>query len=314
MSAVPKGPGRGDPASLTDDVRLYLEAAAREPLLTKEQEVELAMAIDRGKEAEERLSRGRLRSANSIRRAEEAVREAERARQRFILANLRLVVSVARKYQGQGLTLLDLVQDGNIGLMRAVELFDWRRGFKFSTYATWWIRQAITRALADRGRTIRLPVHVGERIRKVKATAWHMAQQTGEEPTPERLAEVLDSSPEEIAEILELERREPLSLQTPVGEDTELGELIELSDSQAPFEEVEEGLVRQEIGHTMNQLLSAQERQVLAIRYGLGDGHPLSLRESGRMLGLSAERVRQVEREALAKLRESEVIAAAAAF
>ena len=314
MSAVPKGPGRGDSASLTDDVRLYLEAAAREPLLTKEQEVELAMAIERGKEAEERLSRGRLRSANSIRRAEEAVREAERARQRFILANLRLVVSVARKYQGQGLTLLDLVQDGNIGLMRAVELFDWRRGFKFSTYATWWIRQAITRALADRGRTIRLPVHVGERIRKVKATAWHMAQQTGEEPTPERLADVLDSSPEEIAEILELERREPLSLQTPVGEDTELGELIELSDSQAPFEEVEEGLVRQEIGHTMDQLLSAQERQVLAIRYGLGDGHPLSLRETGRMLGLSAERVRQVEREALAKLRESEVIAAAAAF
>jgi RNA polymerase primary sigma factor len=314
MSAVPKGPGRGDPASLTDDVRLYLEAAAREPLLTKEQEVELAMAIERGKEAEERLSRGRLRSANSIRRAEEAVHEAERARQRFILANLRLVVSVARKYQGQGLTLLDLVQDGNIGLMRAVELFDWRRGFKFSTYATWWIRQAITRALADRGRTIRLPVHVGERIRKVKATAWHIAQQTGEEPTPERLADVLDSSPEEIAEILELERREPLSLQTPVGEDTELGELIELSDSQAPFEEVEEGLVRQEIGQTMDQLLSAQERQVLAVRYGLGDGHPLSLRETGRMLGLSAERVRQVEREALAKLRESEVIAAAAAF
>jgi RNA polymerase primary sigma factor len=314
MSAVPKRPGRGDSASLTDDVRLYLEAAAREPLLTKEQEVELAIAIERGKEAEERLSRGRLRSTNSIRQAEEAVREAGRARQRFILANLRLVVSVARKYQGQGLTLLDLVQDGNIGLMRAVELFDWRRGFKFSTYATWWIRQAITRALADRGRTIRLPVHVGERIRKVKATAWHMAQQTGEEPTPERLADVLGSSPEEIAEILELERREPLSLQTPVGEETELGELIELSDSQAPFEEVEEGLVRQEIGHTMDQLLSAQEQKVLAIRYGLGDGHPLSLRETGRMLGLSAERVRQIEREALGKLRESEVIAAAAAF
>jgi len=314
MSAVPKRPGRGDAASLTDDVRLYLEAAAQEPLLTKEQEVELAMTIERGKAAEERLGRGRLRSQNSIREAEKAVRDAERARQRFILANLRLVVSVARKYQGQGLTLLDLVQDGNIGLMRAVELFDWRRGFKFSTYATWWIRQAITRALADRGRTIRLPVHVGERIRKVKATAWHMAQQTGEEPTPERLADVLGSSPEEIAEILELERREPVSLQTPVGEDTELGELIELSDSQAPFEEVEEGLVRQEIGHTMDQLLSAQEQQVLAIRYGLGNGHPLSLLDTGRLLGLSAERVRQIEREALAKLRESEVIAAAAAF
>jgi RNA polymerase primary sigma factor len=314
MSAVPKRPERVDAASLTDDVRLYLEAAAREPLLTKEQEVQLAMAIERGKEAEERLARGRLRSTRSIGKAREAVREAGRARQRFILANLRLVVSVARKYQGQGLSLLDLVQDGNIGLMRAVELFDWRRGFKFSTYATWWIRQAITRAIADRGRTIRLPVHVGERIRKVKATAWHMAQRTGEEPTPERLADVLDTTPEEIAEILELERREPLSLQTPVGEDTELGELIELSDSQAPFDEVEEGLVRQEIGQTMVQLLSDQERQVLAVRYGLGDGHPLSLRETGRMLGLSAERVRQIEREALSKLRESEVIAAAAAF
>ncbi|HEX2025442.1 MAG TPA: sigma-70 family RNA polymerase sigma factor [Actinomycetota bacterium] len=314
MSAVPKRPARDEPASLTDDVRLYLEAAAQEPLLTKEQEVELAQVIERGKEAEERLARGRLRSPVRIRQAEEAVREAERARQRFILANLRLVVSVARKYQGQGLTLLDLIQDGNIGLMRAVELFDWRRGFKFSTYATWWIRQAITRAIADRGRAIRLPVHVGERIRKVKATAWHMTQRTGEEPTPERLADVLDTSPEEIAEILELERREPVSLQTPVGEDTELGELIELSDSQAPFDEVEEGLVRQEIGQTMDEILSDQERQVLAIRYGLGDGHPLSLRETGRMLGLSAERVRQIEREALSRLRESEVIAAAAAF
>jgi RNA polymerase primary sigma factor len=314
MSAVPNRPARDETASLTDDVRLYLEAAAREPLLTKEEEVELAQVIERGKDAEERLARGRLRSPARIRQADQAVREAERARQRFILANLRLVVSVARKYQGQGLTLLDLIQDGNIGLMRAVELFDWRRGFKFSTYATWWIRQAITRAIADRGRAIRLPVHVGERIRKVKATAWHMAQRTGEEPTPERLAGVLDTSPEEIAEILELERREPVSLQTPVGEETELGELIELADSQAPFEAVEEGIVRQEIGQTMEEVLSDQEREVLAIRYGLGDGHPLSLRETGRMLGLSAERVRQIEREALARLRESEVIAAAAAF
>jgi RNA polymerase primary sigma factor len=314
MSAVPRHDERQEAASLTDDVRLYLEVAAREPLLTKEQEVDLAQTIERGKEAEERLAAGRLRSPRSIGKAREAVREAEEARQRFILANLRLVVSVARKYQGHGLTLLDLIQDGNIGLMRAVELFDWRRGFKFSTYATWWIRQAITRAIADRGRAIRLPVHVGERIRKVKATAYHMAQQTGEEPTPERLAPVLDMTPEEIEAILDLERREPMSLQSPVGEDTELGELIELADSQAPFEEVEEGLVRGEIGRTINALLSEQERRVLAVRYGLGDGHPMSLRETGRMLGLSAERVRQIEHEALAKLRDSEVIAAAAAF
>src|SRR5919106_2507589 len=158
MSAMPERLRAGDEPVTTDDVRLYLEAAAREPLLTKEEEVELAMAIDRGKEAEDRLRAGRLRSSRSIRKAEEEVREARKARQRFILANLRLVVSVARKYQGQGLSLLDLVQDGNLGLMRAVELFDWRRGFKFSTYATWWIRQAITRAIADRGR--RAPVRV----------------------------------------------------------------------------------------------------------------------------------------------------------
>jgi RNA polymerase primary sigma factor len=314
MSAVPQRRERDDTASLTDDVRLYLEAAAREPLLTKEQEVELALAIERGKGAEERLERGRMRSTRSIAQAEEAVRLGERARQRFILANLRLVVSVARKYQGQGLTLLDLVQDGNIGLMRAVELFDWRRGFKFSTYATWWIRQAITRAIADRGRTIRLPVHVGERIRKVKATAWHMAQQSGEEPTPERLAEVLDMQPREVEEILDLERREPVSLQTPVGEETELGELIELADSLAPYEEVEERMVRDEIGQTMEALLSEQERRVLAVRYGLADGHPMSLRETGRLLGLSAERVRQIEHDALARLRDSDAIAAAAAF
>jgi RNA polymerase sigma factor (sigma-70 family) len=314
MSAVPRKDERNEAAPLTDDVRLYLEAAAREPLLTKEQEVDLAQTIERGKEAEERLAAGRLRSPRTIRKAREAIRQADAARRRFILANLRLVVSVARKYQGHGLSLLDLVQDGNIGLMRAVELFDWRRGFKFSTYATWWIRQAITRAIADRGRAIRLPVHVGERIRKVKATAWRVAQESGEEPTAERLAAILDMAPEEVAAILDLERREPVSLQTPVGEDTELGELIELSDSQAPYDEVEEGIVREEIGRTINALLSEQERQVLAVRFGLADGHPMSLRETGRMLGLSAERVRQIEHEALAKLRGSDAIAAAAAF
>jgi RNA polymerase primary sigma factor len=314
MTATPNRPERSLDTSTADDVRLYLEAAAREPLLTKEEEVELSMAIERGKEAEGKLRLGRLRSQRSKEAAERAVREAERARQRFILANLRLVVSVARKYQGQGLTLLDLIQEGNLGLIRAVEKFDWRRGFKFSTYATWWIRQAITRAIADRGRTIRLPVHVGERIRKIRSTAWHMAQRTGRDPGPEELARALDMSPEEVEELLELERRQPLSLQTPVGEDAELGELLEEADSGAAFDEVEEQLLRQEIGQTLEALLSDQERRVLAIRYGLGNGHPLSLRETGRIMGLSAERIRQIERDALTKLRDSEVIAAAAAF
>src|ERR687885_2784280 len=174
-----------------DDLRLYLEAAAREPLLTKEEEVELAMTIEKGKEGEERLKAGRLRSDRSIMKARADVRRAEAARQRFIMANLRLVVSVARKYQGQGLPLLDLIQEGNIGLMRAVELFDWRRGFKFSTYATWWIRQAITRAIADRGRQIRLTVHVHDQIRKLRRTFVQYSQRMGRDPSPLELAKAL---------------------------------------------------------------------------------------------------------------------------
>src|SRR5437764_1858648 len=207
-----------------DDVRLYLEAAAREPLLTKEEEVELAMAIEHGEAAEEKLRSGRLRSETSIRKAKEQVRKGHAARQRFIRANLRLVVSIARKYQGQGLPFLDLVQEGNIGLMRAVELFDWRRGFKFSTYATWWIRQAITRAIADRGRQIRLPVHVHDQIRKLRRTFVQFSQRAGRDPTPEELGDALGIPVEEIERLLEAERREPVSLQAPVGEDTELGD------------------------------------------------------------------------------------------
>jgi RNA polymerase primary sigma factor len=299
---------------MADDVRLYLEVAAREPLLTKEQEVELAMAIEKGKEAEEKLRLGKYRSAKSQQRAKEDIAEGERARQRFILANLRLVVSVARKYQGQGLSLLDLIQDGNLGLMRGVELFDWRRGFKFSTYATWWIRQAITRAIADRGKTIRLPVHVGERVRKLKATAWRISQTEGIEPSNERLAKELDITPEHVEELFELDRKQPVSIHTPVGEDSELLDLIEETGADAPLDEVEDALIRQEIGHTLDALLSDQEKEVLQLRYGLGNGSPLSLRETGKLMGLSAERVRQVEREAFARLRDSEIIAAAAGY
>src|SRR5881628_971765 len=295
-----------------DDVRLYLEAAAREPLLTKEEEVELAMTIEGGKEAEDRLRAGRLRSDRSIMKARADIRQAEAARQRFIMANLRLVVSVARKYQGQGLPLLDLIQEGNIGLMRAVELFDWRRGFKFSTYATWWIRQGITRAIADRSRSIRLPVHIHDRLRKLNRTRFQFAQTMGREPTREELAKALDTTVEEIDDLTEMGRREPLSLQSPVGEDTELGDLIEEVDSDAAFNEVEDALLREEIGGAVDRVLDERERHVVGLRYGLENGQPLSLRETGKVLGLSGERVRLIEREALRKLRDSNLISAVA--
>ncbi|MFN2543246.1 MAG: RNA polymerase sigma factor RpoD/SigA [Actinomycetota bacterium] len=294
-----------------DDLRLYLEAAAREPLLTKQEEIDLAQTIEKGKAAEEKLAAGRVRSDATIRRLRTDMRVAEAARQRFIMANLRLVVSVARKYQGQGLPLLDLIQEGNIGLMRAVELFDWRRGFKFSTYATWWIRQGITRAIADRSRSIRLPVHIHDRLRKLNRSKFQFAQTKGREPTREELAKILDTTVQEVDDLTEMGRREPLSLQSPVGEETELGDLIEEQDSEGQFNEVEDALLRQEIGEAVDDLLDERERQVVALRYGLETGQPLSLRETGKVLGLSGERVRLIEREALRKLRDSEEIAAA---
>jgi RNA polymerase primary sigma factor len=297
-----------------DDLRLYLEAAAREPLLTKEEEVMLAMTIEKGKEAEDRLKAGRLRSDRSIMKARADIRQAEAARQRFIMANLRLVVSVARKYQGQGLPLLDLIQEGNIGLMRAVELFDWRRGFKFSTYATWWIRQGITRAIADRSRSIRLPVHIHDRLRKLNRTRFQFAQQMGREPSREELAKALDTTVDEIDDLTEMGRREPLSLQAPVGEETELGDLIEEADSEGQFAEVEDALLREEIGDAVERVLDERERHVVELRYGLHTGRPLSLRETGKVLGLSGERVRLIEREALRKLRDSKEIAGAVAL
>ena len=294
-----------------DDVRLYLEAAAREPLLTKEEEVELAMAIERGEEAQAKLRGGRLRSETSIRKAKELVRKGREARQRFIRANLRLVVSIARKYQGQGLPFLDLIQEGNIGLMRAVELFDWRRGFKFSTYATWWIRQAITRAIADRGRQIRLPVHVHDQIRKLRRTIVHFSQKHGREPTAEEISKALALPIEEVERLMEAERREPVSLQAPVGEDTELGDLLEQAEEMSPIDQVEDAMLRDEIGQAVLSLLDPRERRVIALRYGLGNGHAMSLRDVGKIMGLSGERVRLIEREALRKLRQSKVIHAA---
>jgi RNA polymerase primary sigma factor len=289
-----------------DDLRLYLEAAGAEPLLTKEEEVELAMAIEHGKEAEERLARGRIRSETTKRKLRDNIRRAERARRRFILANLRLVVSIAKKYQGQGLPLLDLIQEGNIGLMRGVELFDWRRGFKFSTYATWWIRQAITRAIADRGRTIRIPVHVHERIRKVRMTRERLTQQTGKEPTPEELAREAGLPVEALDQLEVASRQEPRSLHEPVGEDTELGDLVAHLETESPVDAVEDSRLRDEIGMAVEATLEPLEQEVVTLRYGLGTGRPMSLREVAEHVDVSAETVRKVERNALMKLRESQ--------
>jgi RNA polymerase primary sigma factor len=291
-----------------DDLRLYLEAAAREPLLTKQEEVELAMAIERGEEAERRLGAGRIRSETTKRKLQEDIRRAQRARRRFILANLRLVVSIAKKYQGQGLPLLDLIQEGNIGLMRGVELFDWRRGFKFSTYATWWIRQAITRAIADRGRQIRIPVHVHDRLRKVRQMREHFVQTIGREPSPEELAKASGLSLETLRELEEAARREPRSLQEPVGEDTELGDLVAQVEAESPLDAVEDSMVREEIGQVVETALDPMERKVIGLRYGLGNGRSMSLREVAEEVGFSAETVRKIERQALRKLRESQLL------
>jgi RNA polymerase primary sigma factor len=292
-----------------DDLRLYLEAAGAEPLLTKEQEVELAMAIEHGEAAEQKLASGRIRSERTRNRLKDEVRKARAARRRFILANLRLVVSIAKKYQGQGLPLLDLIQEGNIGLMRGVELFDWRRGFKFSTYATWWIRQAITRAIADRGRQIRIPVHVHERIRKVRQTRERLAQKTGREPTPEEIAKATGIDVEQLEQLEAASRQEPRSLQEPVGdEDTELGDLISEVEDESPLDAVEDSLLRQEIAGAVDTTLEPLEREVVGLRYGLWNGRALSLREVAEHVGVSAETVRKVERQALRKLRESEML------
>jgi RNA polymerase primary sigma factor len=304
----------GREPALGDELRRYLEGAAHEPLLTKEEEVALAQSIERGADAQRRLASGRIRAEKTRHRLEEDIRLAERARQRFILANLRLVVSVAKKYQGQGLPLLDLIQEGNIGLMRAVELFDWKRGFKFSTYATWWIRQAITRAVADRARTIRLPVHVHDRIRRMRIAARDLAQRSGREPSLEEIAEAIDGTPEDVAQLMELDGREPVSLHIPVGHDsdTELGDLIEESESEGPEAEVEETLTREVVQEALHEILSDQERRIIGLRFGFDGRGSRSLREAGRELGMSAERVRTIERDALEKLRRSEAVRTAA--
>ncbi len=290
--------------SSDDTVGLYLKEMARVPLLTTEQEVDLAKRIERGNEAEADLakSNGRL---SSKRRAElnGYIQDARSARDHLIKANTRLVVSIAKKYMGRGVPFLDLIQEGNLGLMKAVEKFDYHRGFRFSTYATWWIRQTITRAIADQGRTIRVPVHMSDRIRRLYKIARQLEQQIGRKPTPEEIAETMDLDPRKVQWMMRVSWR-PLSLETPVGEDedTELGSFVEDDTTPTPTQTAYQNLLRDKIEEVLTTL-SPREARILRLRFGLHNGRPYTLEEVGQKFGLTRERIRQIEGKALRRLR-----------
>uniref|UniRef100_A0A7C1F3S7 RNA polymerase sigma factor SigA n=1 Tax=Ammonifex degensii TaxID=42838 RepID=A0A7C1F3S7_9THEO len=261
---------------IDDPVRMYLKEIGRIPLLTPEEEVELAKRMEQGDEA---------------------------AKRRLIEANLRLVVSIAKRYVGRGMLFLDLIQEGNLGLIKAVEKFDYRKGYKFSTYATWWIRQAITRAIADQARTIRIPVHMVETINKLIRVSRHLLQELGREPTPEEIAKEMEISEEKVREIMKI-AQEPVSLETPIGEeeDSHLGDFIEDQDAQAPAEEASYRLLREQLNEVL-QTLTEREQRVLRLRFGLDDGRARTLEEVGQRFGVTRERIRQIEAKTLRKLR-----------
>ncbi|MCI3239873.1 MULTISPECIES: RNA polymerase sigma factor [Streptomyces] len=292
----------GGPSS--DLFRQYLREIGRIPLLTAAEEVELARRVEAGLFAEEKLSNTPDLDSQLALDLDRLVVLGRMAKRRLIEANLRLVVSVAKRYVGRGLTMLDLVQEGNLGLIRAVEKFDYARGYKFSTYATWWIRQAMSRALADQARTIRVPVHVVELINRVVRVQRRMLQERGYEPTPEEVAAHLDLPPERVSEVLRL-AQEPVSLHAPVGEedDVALGDLIEDGDATSPVESAAFLLLREHLEAVLSTL-GERERKVVQLRYGLVDGRPRTLEEIGRIFGVTRERIRQIESKTLNKLRD----------
>jgi len=292
----------GSPSS--DLFRQYLREIGRIPLLTAAEEVELARRVEAGLFAEERLSSAADLDSRLALDLDRLVVMGRMAKRRLIEANLRLVVSVAKRYVGRGLTMLDLVQEGNLGLIRAVEKFDYARGYKFSTYATWWIRQAMSRALADQARTIRVPVHVVELINRVVRVQRRMLQERGCEPTAEEVAAQLDLAPERVTEVLRL-AQEPVSLHAPVGEedDVALGDLIEDGDAASPVESAAFLLLREHLEAVLSTL-GERERKVVQLRYGLADGRPRTLEEIGRIFGVTRERIRQIESKTLNKLRD----------
>jgi len=288
--------------AMGDSVHTYLKAIGRRQLLTAEQEVDLAKRIEAGLYAEHKLETEKL--GPQLRADLEWVAaDGRRAKSHMLEANLRLVVSVAKKYSDRGLSLLDVVQEGNLGLIRAVEKFDYSKGYKFSTYAMWWIRQAIQRGFADSARTIRLPVHVLEMLSKLSRVERDMHQRLGREPTPEELALELDKSPEQIRELLRTSRQ-PISLDSTIGEDgeTRIGDLIEDTDSPEAAELVDRQLMADQLRRTLD-ILNPREARIMAMRFGLYDGTPRTLDEIGKALGLTRERIRQLEKESLSKLR-----------
>jgi len=286
-----------------DLVRLYLNEVGRYALLTKADEARLGQLVQAGQEAAVELRSGSLLPAARRRELRRAVQAGERATDAFVKANLRLVVSVASKYQWSGLPLLDLVQEGNLGLIHAVEKFDWRKGFKFSTYATWWIRQAIGRAIDNTARTIRLPGHVGDQVRKVRKAKNTLEARLGRAPTDAELSAEAGLAEQLIADLLRYDE-DPISLAGWVGEgeDTELGDLVADRSTPSPFDEVAGMLLPEEIERLLSAL-SANEREVLRLRFGLDQGEPRTLEQVGIALDLSGERIRKIERSALAKLR-----------
>ena len=287
-----------------DPVKDYLKQIGKVPLLNAEQEVELAKRIEAGLFAEEQLADEARKLKEKVRDEYEWISEdGRRAKNHLLEANLRLVVSLAKRYTGRGMLFLDLIQEGNLGLIRAVEKFDYTKGYKFSTYATWWIRQAITRAMADQARTIRIPVHMVEVINKLARVQRQMLQDLGREPTPEELAKELDMTPEKVIEVQKY-GREPISLHTPLGEDgdSEFGDLIEDSEAIVPAEAVSFTLLQEQL-HAVLDTLSEREAGVVSMRFGLTDGQPKTLDEIGKVYGVTRERIRQIESKTMSKLR-----------